>query len=296
MNLLKYIRSLKAWLKKDDLLEDIGITIAELEKTTLPLYHDADKLPDTLISKANKDIIATLQRNMKLTGKGKNPVLATIKDRLTATLAVAKIIETLADDLLGGDIIADGLAAKKAILVRAADHLGFISRYSVDLLNVLYANEIAATADVAISAQTVKFIKEKAAIYCTLLAAYGVNGEEFTKAFDAIPDIIINDRNASAVDASYSGNKIDPLLGSLQTNFMYSPIYHIRLQIAEYQAQRYKAAKEKKKALELRLLYLKTLADGRSDPKIEQEIAYQQNRVEALEYKLSKMEENVGGL
>jgi hypothetical protein len=60
--------------------------------------------------------------------------------------------------------------------------------------------------------------------------------------------------------------------------------------IANYQIERYNSNKEKKKVLELRLLHLRLLNDGKNDPKIEKEINYIQRRVDSLDRKIKDSE------
>jgi hypothetical protein len=75
--------------------------------------------------------------------------------------------------------------------------------------------------------------------------------------------------------------------------FEMNPIYHFRLMIAEWQANRYKSYKEKKKLLEVKLLRLRLLREGKRDPKLDKEIDYIESLVGKLEYSMSKMEEDV---
>jgi hypothetical protein len=63
--------------------------------------------------------------------------------------------------------------------------------------------------------------------------------------------------------------------------------------VAEWQSNRYKANKDKKKTLELRLLHLKLQNEGKDDPKIEKEINYIQGRVDKIERYLKDVEESL---
>jgi predicted RNase H-like nuclease (RuvC/YqgF family) len=62
------------------------------------------------------------------------------------------------------------------------------------------------------------------------------------------------------------------------------------MQIAEYQVARYKVAKEELIVLRLRLEKLKQEAEGKQNAKLETEITYYENRIQALSKDLSDME------
>jgi hypothetical protein len=86
----------------------------------------------------------------------------------------------------------------------------------------------------------------------------------------------------------------DPMESAGLSGFVGSAIYAIRLPIAQWQNDRYEAAKSKKQQLELRLLYLQMQSKQKHDPAIEKEIAVVQDRIDGLEYKLRKTEEDLG--
>lgn len=295
MEILAYIKRLIPWLKKDDVLEDLRITVAEFDKTVLPSYETAIDVPFKSNNKEIKALVATFVRNYKRTKPGKQIIISSINEALPAVVAIAKYLEHELDESLAKDIIADGLEARRVILVRASEHLSFISRYSVDLLNTLYAYEIGATTgNVDVNPQIIKYINANLPTFCTLLAAYSVKLDLFKHNIDKVPALVISNDNIDALKGVYSQNTIDPVLSGITASFSYNPIYHIRLQIADYQAYRYTAMKDKKKALELRVMYLRSAQEEKPDPKVEQEISYQQSRIEAMEYKLRKIEASVG--
>jgi hypothetical protein len=105
--------------------------------------------------------------------------------------------------------------------------------------------------------------------------------------------MIIDKDSFEAASSIYKREAIDPIGGGMVAGFEMNPIYHFRLMIAEWQADRYKSYKEKKKLLEVKLLNLKIAKDGKRDPKLDREVNYYESLVEDLEYKMSKMEESV---
>ena len=90
-----------------------------------------------------------------------------------------------------------------------------------------------------------------------------------------------------------SSGKID-LFDNLPTGFIGSPIYTVGLVFAQWEADRHKELKDKKKLLELRLLHLRLLQEqGKGDANQEKEITYLQRRVTDIDYKVSKIESSL---
>ena len=72
-----------------------------------------------------------------------------------------------------------------------------------------------------------------------------------------------------------------------------NPIYHLRLLVAEAQANRYKEASELKQVLELRILNLAKANQNSPDAHLQKEILYTQSRVDAATAKMREYEESV---
>lgn len=296
MRLSDFISSILLRLRKDEVLEDLRITAGELERVVLPAYIDANKYfkSGKFESPEGQEAVKVFYRNYKANRANKNLVVE-IHDRLPALLKNLQFVSDENDDLLERDILKDGLTAKKAVLLRAAEQLSFISRYSVDFLNYLLVCETLSKGGQAErSAPLVeKKLVDNVVNFARLLSVYGQEPDEFKEAFDSIPDVIVNEKTYSALAAVYSAGKLDPMETLVMSGFEANPIYHIRLVVAEWQADRYKVYKDKKRMLELRLLQLKMMDDKNPDPKVEREIEYIQNRIEGLEFKMAKMEKSV---
>ena len=92
------------------------------------------------------------------------------------------------------------------------------------------------------------------------------------------------------VSEMYSSGELD-MLNNLPSGFLGSPIYSIRLIFSQWEADRYRHMKDKKRLLELRLLHLRMLKEnGQSDIQMEKEMTYLQKSVTDLDYRISKIE------
>lgn len=298
MKILDFIKSLLPRLDKSTILEDIRITKTELEKNVYPSYESAAVHFKT--NKLTSDISAGLgnvfYRNYDLSKSGKQPnFISEVATRIKAVSENLLLVEEQFEDLVEQDIINTGLTARKAVLIRAADHISFLSNYAIDLLNYVYILESIShggnSDTLALPPAIVAKINANLSMFAKLLSIYGEDPKTFKERIGSMPDVVVNDKTASALAAVYREDKLDPFSTGLVSNFEGSPIYHIRLMIAQRQMTRYKANKDKKRMLELRLLNLKALLEQKSNPQLEHEIEYIQSRIEKLEYELAKEED-----
>lgn len=301
MNILQVVRAFLPHLDKDRVLEDLRVTSGELDNFALPSYRQAAehfKL-NKIKSQVNIDLVQSFYRVFDLQGMPKQPnVAAEVLKRLVFIKDNTDYILTLAETLYERDIINEGLTAKKAVILKAASAVSFISRYSIDLLNFLYVHEAGvAGADVeegmTLSPAALKYITENLPRFARMVSDYGIPTKKFSNIVLGLPEVALGSKTADTVKGLYKDHDIDPFGNQFKSGFTGNPIYHIRLQVAEWQSNRYKANKEKKKVLELRLLYLKEQKEGRVDAKLQQEISYTQDRVDKINRYLSEVEEDL---
>lgn len=300
-HLLGYIKSLMPHLGKDDVLEDARITKSELELTVIPAVRQAAE--HFKVSKFQsvevKNLSTIFFRNYDLAKSSSSVNIASeIYSKLPFVSENLNFIEKEFESVSNPDILTEAITAKKAILIRALDQISFISRYTLDLLTYIYVQETAAAdpqaeGELGISKITAQRVIQNVAVFANLLTVYGNKSFMLEKRLDHIPEVLLSEKTVDSVSSTFDADKLDPLNIPFAMNFFYNPIYHVRLIVAEWQASRYKANKDKKKMLELRLLYLKMLGDDKKDASVEKEIAYTQERIDSLEYSMKKMERSV---
>ena len=295
MKILSFIQSLLPFLKKDDVLEDLRVTKAELELTVAPSFESADKYYGNkkFESKDAQGINQAFFRNYTAQGSKKNSFIAEISSKMKDILLNLKYVTEQLEELLEHDVIREGLTAKKAILVNYAEVFSDFSRRATDLLIYVYTAE-AKAAGGSEEANSINPSLEKTIMilmpdFANGVSAISVAHNKFVKSIEEAPDAVVNEKTADSVAAVFGDEKINSQSLPMH-NFERNPIYHIRLVIAEWQANRYKSMQNKKRLLELRLLNLKSLQDETPDPAIEKEIVYLQNRIEGIEYKMHQME------
>lgn len=301
MKIISYVKALLPRVEREKVLEDLRVTAAELDQVCLPNYRQAADFfkANKLQSSDNKDLSDLFYRKIDLGGISKQSTFVNdISHRLAFVRDNVTYVQGQIEALLERDIINEGLTAKKAILLRAAEHLSFLSRFSVSVLNLVYVNEaVEADAGVVESMQlspaTTKHVQVNFVSFAQLLGDYGIPTRDLEKLIGYVPDVVISSKNENSIKGIYKERDIDPFTSGYVPGFMGSPIYHIRLTVAEWQASRYKASKDKKKVLELRLLHLKLSQEKKSNPQVEQEIEYIQGRIDKMERYQREVEESL---
>ena len=111
--------------------------------------------------------------------------------------------------------------------------------------------------------------------------------KEIETKFKEIPNVLVNAESIETSQQLLGKDKTDPF----QMRFIplvLNPIYHVRIRVAEYQAAKYREAKEERGILELRIMLLKEQRSGRENAKIEKQIEYNEGRLQKLVYKLEQ--------
>ena len=299
MFLLDFIKSLVPHISKNDVLEDIRITKGELTGLVIPATMQGEEhfRVIKMASKTNKELSSLFYRGYNLAKSSSQlNFVAEIAKVMPTVLKNLEFVETEIDAAINTDVITAGITAKKALLLRTAEEASFISRFTLDILTVLYANEaVNAEVEVEESLQVSDIIIARVdkgmLLYARILSILGDKDFILAKKYNSIPDVVINDSTYETIIATYKESNLDPINTIGLKGFESNPIYHVRLMIAEWQANRYKSMKDKKRMLELRLLQLKLQSEKKTDVKLEKEISYIQSRIEGIEYNMSKMED-----
>lgn len=302
LGIITYLKSLIPHIEKKDVLEDLRLTETELQTIVLPAFAAASAFfaKDKFKSDENSKIESRFRSLMKpLTGNKSSTFLGDYHHRLIKFEHNVGVLVKAIDKEIGRDVVTDGVSSKKIVLLRIAEKASYLSRYSLDLLNLVYLNEASANgADVSnIAMSPAELAKAKGCVdnLARLIMSYGIETKEFQTLLDKTPDVILTKTKNADIEGMYTDNELDPITSPMLTGFTGNLIYHARMFIAEWQTKRYKANQEKKKVLELRLLHLTLLRNKEgTNPKIEQEIAYNQSRVAKIDRSLLEVQEDLG--
>lgn len=302
MGILDFIKKLLPRVNRADVSEDLRTTEKEMTKIVIPAYQQAADAFRTI--KLESEEVKTLQSVFSANSKqlrmaaAKNFIID-INNRLKDLHENMVYIEGVLETVVDKDIITAGLTTRSAFVIRSASNMSFLSRFMLSLLNYIYTCEaehrdIEAEPGIEISKAERSYVEQKFLTFVKLFAQYSNDHDEFKKIYEAIPDMIVNERTNKMLMAMLESKEADPLSTTGFSGFVGSPIYTVRLAFAQWQNNRYESAKAKKQQLEFRLLYLENQAKDRKDPALVNEIQRLQDRIEKLDYQLAETDQELG--
>ena len=117
-----------------------------------------------------------------------------------------------------------------------------------------------------------------------------MSAKAMSETISNVPEIEI-DVNKISVDIAASGiTALDPF-GMARQGLILSPIYHVRMMLADWEDHRRQLAYEERIMLQHQILDLKAAMEGREDANLQKAIDYSEKRLNNLNYKIAKMEE-----
>lgn len=295
----EFVQGLLPGLKKDTVLEDLRVSIDNIDKIVVPAM---DKVTAVLKDKFKSQALTDLNKAFNGAYKGKikgNNFLVIARDSLTNIRANADYVDSQLQELLESTIVPDGLTSRKAVMIRSSKQIAFIADMTLDLANVALILETLEangelSEDMELSKGTTIRVQRNIVRYAYALMDFSKDPKEFQKLFEGTRDLYVGGSNAKNVSAAATELELDPFDSRLVQNVAYNPIYHLRIAVAQWQAKRYHAAKDKKKLLELRVLQLKAEQEKKSDPRILNEINYTQSRIDKIDRDLHETETDLG--
>lgn len=292
----QYIVSLLPSFGKDRVLEDCRVTRNEIKDISLPLYDTAAPLFKGYKFKS-PELLEQIASFNRLCKPGSDNIITHIQKCLKASLENLDEVEGLVEKTYNEEVAGAGLTYLKANLLQFTECLNFVARYARRYLLWVYIAETAEIPDSetalvdAMAPAEIEWIKINFVPFCTALNVVGIPTSKVKKALADVPDIVVTEENVKSLTSTLGAQKLDPLSVGLIPVWL-NPIYHIGMFVAEWQASRYKAAKEEKKLVELRYLNLKKRQEGKPDARLQKEIDYTAGRLRELNYKLAKMEKD----
>lgn len=295
MKLHKFVAALSAKMDKSKILDDLDVTVQQLVDYTLPSYT------------------ATIGANVMTSGSGFKSLWLQKRNREFQTLAKTQlkgnVIEQTMQLLMRcnerlawirtqlekeADVTRDGLSYPTALLLQLYEATRFYITYSRKFLLLGYAYEAKAVgADTTDSMPFTKAeileIEQQYPDFIRITNVFAKHGNNIPKLINSVPDVVVDAMDSRGVVGVMGEAKLDPL----RLNFgahRWNPIWWYQSWRAEAQHARYESAKSERQALEMRLLQMKMAQNGQKDAAAEKAIAYHEQRVKDLNYKISKWE------
>lgn len=297
MNIMNYTRSLLPDFSRARVLEDIEVTRRELNETTLPAFRTAADLfgKKKLLSKYSQTFDSNFDRDARIAHKG-NWIMGT-HETLENMVDTLDMIESLAHKRFASDVLKETMTILKLNLLQFVELMFFVVRYSRRALIVCLTTEVnAANKDdefLGILDSELTWLSKNKDSFFRGIRCMSDKRQTVEERFEQIPEIRADEDSIKMAMATAEPGQIDPMAFGLIPLGL-NPIYHVRLAISEWQARRYRCAEEEAQMLNFRLIQLRELQAGNKDAALQQQIEYNQNRLNKIRYDLKQMEEDAG--
>lgn len=298
MSVIGFVKGLVPNFDRTRILEDIGQQKEYLNDTVIPSLRGASKVlsGENLNSDIGREFMGLFKH--ALPDYRSRGLFQGLADYFGKIAAAVQLIENQVPDLFGADVTAESMTYQKAAILKYLESSRFLSQYTVRAVSQILAAETATALKKdeksRMDEQFTKWEKSWVATnrqrFSDTLRALDRKPNEIISAVNSIPEITVDENKEKILGQTMGLNKLDPLrLGFLPPAL--SPIYTIRMYIAEWQHDTYKAGVEEARILQLRILELKAALDGKEDARTQKVLDYNKGRLDALTAKLQEYEE-----
>ena len=293
MKIKEYLKELMPRLKRTELEESIAKLHAELHETVMVTYESAMELFGTrkFKSKWVEQFDKLFEKEFRVKYKGN--FIAGIGSTLPLLAENLATIQRLATKI-EPSWSKDSVSLLSLNLVRTVDMLNFLTMFARRLLNLTLSMEMNVAEDKPetheIQKSEINWINEHKTMFLGAYTILTMKKADLERRLNEVPNVVVGEDNAELVEGNLDRGQADPLnLGLIPLPI--NLFYHVGRFIAERQAARYKSAIAERDSIQMRLMYLRQLEQGSSDPILRSEIEIAQSRVEKLNYEIKEMED-----
>lgn len=302
MSIFTFAKSLLPRIQRNNMAEDLRLTLGELANTVSPTWEAAANhfRLNRPTSPTLKNMETLFWRNYHKPGSKPPVFIMEIARNIPVLMQNTKFLSENLESYVEADIIPEGMTAKAAMVIRSASHLSSVSTYLSNLLNFVYSVEGEALnteilPELEISKASKKYVIDNFERFVRLFEKYTMDPKAWVKQINAIPEVYVSPSLSKTGEATLHTESFDFLAPTGLSGFVGSAIYSVRMIIARWQQDRYEANQAKRTQLAYRLLYLQELIEnGSTDATVENEIRQLQDRIEVLDDKLRTEEEKYG--
>lgn len=303
MKLGKFLQTIKSKFYIRDLVNTIRAIQRAMLQTDLPVWNAAKADLKTLKSEDAKKWDKVVQAGIKGTLRG-NTCDLVYEGLVNAQKILTHLENSLSSefDHQTQELVKDGLSVRRATIIQYIDAMRLFSDYGRRVLHWLVVKEeIAALAvgdvveDDTFSVGELKRLDEELPAFIHSLKLAHVDVKDLEKAFTEIPEVVGTSETEETVGRTVGMSTVDPFM---MRNFNYTstPFYWFGIRIAEWQVYWYDRAVAEQHTIESRLLRLRQRKRGNTeaDPKLDEQIEYNEERLAKVKGKIRDKEERYG--
>lgn len=311
MSLKSFLSSLLPHFERSRVIEDIDSLATDNRDNLVPAYSNAAGhfRGGKFASTVGKQVEGMF--HLRFPQERQTNHVSFIAATLSNTANVLQGVEAIVLELFARDVTKDSLTYKKAALLQYLSLVRFAQDYAGRYLLRLLTAEAAAgkstgLAPVGSSASGAdedegllpidkRYFQENLETFLQALHVLSITPAQFAERLGQMQDLQIVVDKINTIQATLGPENVDPLkLGFIAPSATNSPIYKLRSAIAGWQVANHNRNKELAKALQLRLYALKDASHGKTDPRLQQQIEYNEARLKRLQEDMANFEERYG--
>lgn len=293
MNVEQYTQNLPEIIEKSRILTDIDVASQINEDSIVPTLESmAESFTKGKFKSAE---LLRLEESAKRGGQFKmnGALMATLSGLNGKVAEVIRSLKRVVDKEIPRRLATAGMTYRQAAMLRTVELLNFYTNYTNKLVAFYLAHEISFNTkqSVDMSRKDEQEISTNWAGYLAvvgLLSQMGESSNSLDAFLKAIPEITV-DTSGNTTTFTESSAALDPTLRGF-ISLRFNPWYYIQGWAAEWDAKKYRLAKEEKEMYELQLLYLENQRNGTEDPTLEKMIQEKKELIAVMRYRMEKVE------
>jgi len=293
--LITYIGSMGNITKKTEILEGLGNTTTNINRSIIPVL---DKSIDFF--KKNEVPIDKLKltRNMNEYGKlyviNVSTMLIVIRNIFKDIVKNESKLVRLVDDNLEGLISKTNLTVRETAILKVIEDISDMSLYTYDYVYLLinrHPDIVVDGENIYLSKPKINEIYRNLYTYAMMVKTYN----DFTKTVSdlgKVADIKIQENSNRSLLKNIS-SKLGKSMSLPLNGFVGNIIYHWGMFMVDREVKNYESLKDKQKLIELKLLELQSKNNGSENPRLTKQIEYYEEKLKSVEYKIREVEDKI---
>jgi hypothetical protein len=292
MNILEYVRSLAPVYERKEVLATLQQLQEELRDYTLPVGRDMQEVfaGENLKSHYAQALTKALRKRVMFQGNGVDLLVQSL-EQLENNIPV---LEKETKRLFSFQFTPEKLTYDRANLLRYIEAASFYVRYFRKMALRLVAEEAlvrGSATPMSWARAEREWLDEGLRNFAGLYKSIAQSESNLKQTLTKTSNAEIDEATHAVAESSIGNSKLDPMSFS-QFAPNRNPLFALGKAMAEMKVKRFQASKEEHQALQFRLQELREIEqDGKTSPKLQKLIKHTEQRVEQLDYRITKIEE-----
>lgn len=291
-SIIEYVKKLMPLYERRDLLATLSQLQTEHAESLMPVVSEVRDLfqAHTFTSKIYKRYDLSLRKHIN----SRQPAIELLLHSIERMQSNFPFLEKELRTAFGVQVATAGITYDAVNVLRYLDSVGFYIRYARKFLLKVIADEAIAlggTRQDLVRAE-IEYLEENLDNFTGLFTAMYQSETELKQSFRKVSTAVVDEATSDLAIRSLGNQKIDPMRlanFSPQKNWIFS----IGKTMVEWQVNRYRGAKADLAALQMRLQEMRELQQsGKASPKMQKLIVDLETRVEKLDAKIARIEED----